>query len=289
MSDGKDPSDISRFASKQQPAPFRLSDIYSPENNAPASLPTIIPFGKHVGRLVEEVLADDPQYLQWLTTRDWFRTGYPVLYQIVINRGGVPEDTPQHNALQVRFLNDDFCIAFMEYITPAFGHRAFERLYESNQARIKELNRAWERGYRYYKGEEFDYEKVEAEINDLSDRRMHFQVFKAFERDGVDVALTVTLCYKGDENNGMQAGNASIEIKPTVGDDYPAVLRQMRRIQSSVLFLRDYVGKGATREQFVETFKTANITVVFAEDLEDYTPEFLEEIEEHMKEPDEYD
>jgi hypothetical protein len=41
------------------------------------------------------------------------------------------------------------------------------------------------------------------------------------------------------------------------------VLRQMRRAETSVLFLGQYTGKGASREQFIQTFKTANITVVF--------------------------
>jgi hypothetical protein len=274
MADDKDPEkrDINRFASKQQPAPFRLSDIYLPENNPP-SLPTIIPFGKHTGRLVEEVIADDPQYLQWLTTRDWFRTGYPTLYQIVINRGGVPEDTPEHNALQVLFLDDEFCIQFISHITPNFGANAYQRLCQSHQYELDGLRRSLARGYRRYEGErDFDAEQIEAEIANLSKREMHFEVFKEFEQNGVDVILAVGLCFKGHEQNGVQAGKALIEIKPTIADDYPAVLRQMRRTQSTTLFLRDYAGKGATREQFVKTFKTANITVVFADEIEKQRP-----------------
>jgi uncharacterized protein (DUF3820 family) len=33
----------------------------------------IVPFGKHKGRLIEEVLVDDPAYIEWLTGQDWFR------------------------------------------------------------------------------------------------------------------------------------------------------------------------------------------------------------------------
>jgi uncharacterized protein (DUF3820 family) len=36
----------------------------------------VIPFGKHKGRLVEELLFDDPSYLQWLTGQDWFRAKF---------------------------------------------------------------------------------------------------------------------------------------------------------------------------------------------------------------------
>ena len=55
----------------------------------------IVPFGKHKGRLLEELLLDDPNYLQWLASQDWFRAKYATLYQIVINRGAEPEETPE--------------------------------------------------------------------------------------------------------------------------------------------------------------------------------------------------
>ena len=39
----------------------------------------VIPFGKHKGRLVEELLVDDPGYLQRLAGQDWFRAKFTVL------------------------------------------------------------------------------------------------------------------------------------------------------------------------------------------------------------------
>ena len=52
-----------------------------------------------------------------------------------------------------------------------------------------------------------------------------------------------------------------------VSDDYPAVLPQMKRLGATILFVGDYVGQGATREQFIKTFATASIRVVFAADV----------------------
>lgn len=60
-----------------------------------------------------------------------------------------------------------------------------------------------------------------------------------------------------------------IELKPTVGDDYPAVLRQMKANGSSVLFVGEYRGQGATQEQFIKTMAMAGIRVVFARDVEE--------------------
>lgn len=58
-----------------------------------------------------------------------------------------------------------------------------------------------------------------------------------------------------------------IEIKPRIGDDYPAVLRQMRANRADCLFTREYHGVGATREQFVQIFAMSGFRVVFLEDI----------------------
>jgi uncharacterized protein (DUF3820 family) len=66
----------------------------------------IIPFGKYKGRLVEEVLVDDPE---WLAGQDWFRAKFNILHQVIINRGAESEETPDHNAMQVRqAIADDY-------------------------------------------------------------------------------------------------------------------------------------------------------------------------------------
>src|SRR5712691_6550469 len=44
-----------------------------------------MPFGKYKGRLLQEILIDDPSYLDWLTAQDWFRAEFPMLHQAVIN------------------------------------------------------------------------------------------------------------------------------------------------------------------------------------------------------------
>jgi uncharacterized protein (DUF3820 family) len=73
----------------------------------------IVPCGKYKGRPIEEVIESDPAYLQWLSGQDSFRSRFGVLYQVIINRGAEPEETPEHNALQVQFLDDDFCVRFV--------------------------------------------------------------------------------------------------------------------------------------------------------------------------------
>ena len=73
----------------------------------------VVPFGKYKGRLIEELLVDDPGYVEWLAGQEWFRAKFTVLHQVIINRGAEPEETPEHNAMQVRFLDDEFCRRFL--------------------------------------------------------------------------------------------------------------------------------------------------------------------------------
>ena len=96
----------------------------------------VVPFGKHKGKLIEELIADDPSYLEWLSGQDWFRAKYVNLHQIIINRGAAPEETPEHNALQVKFLDDDFCLRFMRHLIPDCEAQA---LNEFNEARTSNL------------------------------------------------------------------------------------------------------------------------------------------------------
>jgi hypothetical protein len=73
----------------------------------------IVPFGKYKGQPIERMLADQ-SYLQWLMAQDWFRE--KPLYQVIINYGAEPQETPEHNALQVMFLDKSFCERFVEHI-----------------------------------------------------------------------------------------------------------------------------------------------------------------------------
>lgn len=59
-----------------------------------------------------------------------------------------------------------------------------------------------------------------------------------------------------------------IEIKPTVADEYPAVLRQMNRNKSEFLFVERYQGEGATEAQFVAMFAASGKRVVFKRDVD---------------------
>jgi hypothetical protein len=282
--------------------------------------PKVVPFGKFKGRLIEEVL-DDPQFLswtQWALNQPGICERYASFCQIVINRGAAPEETPDHNAMQVKFLDDDFCVQFLACINPSYRAEALQALekyracdavlisktiaYNSNElsrarSRLEEA-KAWEKPDSWLvKCYTEEQETAQRHIDHLLQIKLQFQksvsrlLFKIstreFEHSGIDVVLKID-ARSADHDpypempttlrwpSGVDWWSTilhefpvlSIELKPVIGDDYPAVLRQMKRTDSTVLFVGEYRGQGATEEQFVKTMASAGIRVVFARDVE---------------------
>jgi len=237
----------------------------------------VVPFGKYKGRLIEELLTDDPAYLQWLVAQDWFRSKFVTLHQIIINRGAEPEETHEHNALQVLFLDKEFCRRFLRHLYPdweklssktenTFGASALtssRHRYPANALRGCMASNTSSIGTKLATASDMSLPSVARRPNSLS--------CSTHKRSlGADVLLTARATAVA-KNSRVWAidylDTTTIEIKPTVSDDYPAVLRQMRRARTRVLFLEQYTGKGASREQFIQTFKTARIEVVFRDEV----------------------
>ena len=68
----------------------------------------LIPFGKYRGKPVD-ILSSDPQYVKWILTQDGIKSKYPDLINIIINNFQEPSETPEHNKIQVKFLNKSYC------------------------------------------------------------------------------------------------------------------------------------------------------------------------------------
>ena len=224
----------------------------------------VIPFGKYKGQPVE-ILQGDSDYLQWLLAQDWFRTRFASVYNVVINYSGEATETPEHNALQVLFLDDTFCTALLHHLEPGIDQQATQKLEERREEDIK-----WLRTSSYYYNDREQRQKRLAQISaDFGPTKYHFKrAFEFSERPGhppVDVVLDASFC--ACNGCSIVLPSLRIEIKPTVSDDYPAVLRQMKASRSNVLLLREYTGRGATREQFVLTLASTAIRVVFVDEI----------------------
>lgn len=194
-----------------------------------------VPFGKYKGRPVEDMLAD-ADYMVWLEAQPWFRERFK---HISARRDAdAMSRTPVHNRLQTLFLDEDYCRAFL-------GVAAQSLLANAREDRS---------------------------ACPIVDRlRCH----ATFEDRGADVRIF--FIYASDEwvtehRNWALIGygdrSVSLEIKPSVADEYPAVLRQMTRNNSGFLFVGSYEGEGASEAQFHAMFAASGKRVVFKRDVD---------------------
>lgn len=181
----------------------------------------IIPFGKYKGQPIEAIQYDK-QYLDWLVNQSWFKERYQTLNAIIINNFNEPTDSPEHNKLQALFLNNSLIIKLTQYIIK------------------NKLTAKFNFSTKY---------KVE-EVPPPADTIKCFDA--KFEQNGIDVVF-------GYDHHTFEPEYRTytvfVELKPTLGDDYPAVLRQVANNEANFIIIENYNGVGATYNQVKEIFK----------------------------------
>lgn len=183
----------------------------------------IVPFGKYKDKPVE-LMAADRQYIEWLIQQPWFKERYGNIYNVVINYQAEPTETPEHNKIQMLFLDDVFVLKFLDHIG---ARRAIKPKVD------------------------FERRLIESENRNRQQSRT----------PPIDVIID-------HPEGGAWGPTAAIEIKPTIGDNYPEVLRQMKESGATDLLIGEYTGKGATVPQLRAFFRTARIRVTFLSEIE---------------------
>lgn len=190
----------------------------------------IIPFGKYRGQPIE-VLQQDEQYLSWLRNQDWFVRDYQSINTVIINNFKEPDETPEHNQLQVLFLDDVFVDKFFEYI----------------QKTEQRKNLQWVRKENTYSGGEM----VDlGGVPDYSKRKVFF------EQSAIDVTI-----------QAPHVDTFLIELKPNISDDYPAVLRQVMNNKCPYVVCKSFTAKGATLEQARKVFAASGKSIILLSDI----------------------
>lgn len=305
----------------------------------------LVPFGKYKGQPVE-VMQMDTGYCEWLSTQDWFRERYANVYQqVIINNFTEASETPEHNKLQMLFLDKDF-YRKIESLLPVDPYSIFKRqivnavteikgqimseenLLESyrRELQIKEHYRSEEKRkeklaefanvapntLEYWRIEKtlkyllsYSDEAAQKEISELEDRikgqiekieelkKQHNTIVldrnnKAkysydvktveFEHSGWDVFVGLKYKCGIDIKTKFTSETEDcyeeryIEIKPCLGDDFPAVLRQMKANSKKIggtriLLIDEFSAVGATLEQVKQTFLLSDIYLIKLSDI----------------------
>ncbi len=156
----------------------------------PATQDAIVSFGKYKGHPLGVMMAD-PGYTGWLMAQPGVESKWPAIIAAIRN-GATPVEqdiTPEHNAMQLRFLDEDLALRALHNISGPKGRASAPIKYPdgSNDAKI------------------------------------------IFEQDNWDVSIAEGRTYKVPQikvDNEFTV-SACIELKPQIGDDYPAILRKV--------------------------------------------------------------
>lgn len=195
--------------------------------------PNIVPFGKYKGQPLE-VLANDQGYLDWLNGQGWVKDKYPQFYTVIINNFQEPSDTPEHNALQAMFLDDDLCMRLLNAMN----------MYLDKDLLLKEFY-----GQR-------------------------------FEANGADVRILYDhWCLDSGGNWFSMRSCCDIEIKPSIGDDFPSVLRQAQRMDVNTrsyldyhrcVVFRDFVATSVSLEKVKQMFRHSNVFLFSLDEVQEW-------------------
>lgn len=289
----------------------------------------IVPFGKYKGAPVE-VLVADRDYCDWLASQSWFRERYPSINQLVINYGGQPQDTPEHNVFQASFLDERWRLALVGYLRPGlFSVEAAHQLAERHDSKVLERATPFvehvDEPVRVFQPEfevsgwdvEFTAAQMTCHYNVISmpkcsciclhadcdesavckghtDRADDLRVkckhtghaeqrakkqwsteYGHCSKECVYVADRELVRWLGDEGEGHYDPlwvTFKVELKPTLGDDYPSVLRQVKRYRADhddvrCVLVRNAAFEGVTWEQVAAVFRLSNISLVHVDQL----------------------
>lgn len=270
-----------------------------------------LPFGKYKGRELSEIATTDPEYLEWLTAQGWFEKKFDYLFQTVITNNYYNEsaETPDHNAMQVKFLEVDYLVGITHVVkTKDQCRQEFYDFRREQTSEIIEHIRMCREEIQYTikslgSDDPDEYFKTHSENHylygfalSLKSNKFREQLaikkFRSiraglhsltkvqFEVDGWDVIFGLGVMNKGSKYVIVK-DRFLIECKPTLGDDYPAVLRQMAkqktRYEHSDLFrgnnrhhiclVGEYTGRGAKWEQVQQIFDSKGFHLILEESI----------------------
>lgn len=255
----------------------------------------VVPFGKYKGQPVEVLMAD-AGYRDWAMGQPWFRDQYPAIYQVIINYGAAPADTPEHNAMQAGFLDDGLCLRLCERLWGTSLEPLPDYLEEvRDMLDVSELPRVIE--HRLFEDEGWDVrfgvDEASFEIDCTAQMpacmcrcadalHEHDPACPWSRRPSlVTVARLMNGTYRRDWGpaigfplvirRGAHKG-VEVELKPDLGDDFPAVLRQVLKRDHhpwgrQCVVVRRAQFEQVTWDQVVKMFAASGITLLRESDL----------------------
>jgi len=299
-----------------------LLDYYNQKtkyNNMDTQTLPLVPFGKYKGQPITTLL-NDTNYLEWCKQQEWFQK-YPIVYNICVNQtittNNQNSKTPEHNKLQNLFLDEENQMKLLNILfgvnTGAIFKKHFETLILDEdfincfgKIEIPQINRSLEGSKIVFEDKynwdfilyytDYQHITLKTKTNDIKKSSLYNILgkhnFKYNPRETISVLDTYieekdeehfvcidTLCNKGV---------VCCELKPSLGDDYPCVLRKMKtqieltnndknfqrckqiKFRKYILIIGNFTSKYTTKEDLISIFKQSDIKVIFTHELFEY-------------------
>jgi hypothetical protein len=289
-------------------------------------IPTVtLPFKRFVGKPVTEMLADQG-YIDWCNKQPHLKEKMSIIINQYITNNSQASATPAHNKLQNQFLDKTLQKKLLWKTCPSIPKmfQQLDELYKLPEYRQLFGDFKMEIEYSNWKFHvEWKYNwDIALFVTIVSDG---MSIPYNLESQDIDIKKTLATKFNSIKNISISDYGNSInikvnvtrkilcELKPTLGDDYPDVLRKMRKqievteayflsIDKScdsqdrhkrtgsnygiyILIIGEFNSESATKEQLIEIFKTAKIQVIFMSDLLDVNLERTICDEVKLKEP----
>ena len=240
-------------------------------------MPTeIVPFGKYKGQPIE-TLQQDRAYCDWLVGQDWLQTRFPELRTIIVNNFGEATETPEHNALQARALEIRFVLGVIylaqqklkkkhstdigKQVKVVFESQGVDVMITAPNGVEVTITRDDEPEFSAYLQNVLGY--LEGQLRRAYTKEEIEETKAEIEKYKTAIGLTHCISFE----------RIGIELKPTLGDDYPAVIRQIKASKFfgggiPVLVIGTYTGVGATLDQVRRMFEASGIRVLMVSEIE---------------------
>lgn len=266
------------------------------------------PFGKYQGQPIDRVMTDQ-RYIEWVLNQPWFAEDYSNIRALILNFGNEAQESPEHNAFQIRFLEEDVRLAvarrlgFQELdgdacnkkkaiakrVAKELGCAVNERQSPLAVSPVRFEEQGWDVAFDVLPASYVsfldakhgkDYVALLESWGKPKLAAMHQERIKAHHAT-LDVAVY--------EPNAVRKVQVKVELKPDLGDDYPSVLRQIQRyaapadakkprrgrtaqtpLERKVLIVRRARFTTVTFEQVKAFFASADVELMLELELEDF-------------------
>ena len=289
----------------------------------------VVPFGKYKGQPAE-VLKGDPSYTEWLCQQSGFPQRYPDIHTLIINNFGDPSETPEHNALQLRFLDESLCrqacrawLAFLNCGEMTVLYNVKDITFEQRGADVHIMYETWAYGWRYIHPSHCFVVKEDGSVDRWArqqgsksfawtrqvqgwtcggepcwrDKVTHFMspeewhklsvyvpgVWELDYRHNAWMRLPHTQAFGGDKDVKVREWHVypghisgipvALELKPSLGDDYPVCLRKMLAPHGAQILCYERWASQMPAKQVCQLFAKSKRLLCSLDDLAQFASE----------------